>query len=405
MPTYSYKVRDKFGKLISGSMGSDNSEALALHFEAMGYTPISITEEGPGSQGASASGRFKKVKQEDLNMFSRQLVTLIKAGLPLLGSLNALVEQTKNPVMKEVALGLIKSIESGSSFSEALRRYPSIFSSLYVNTVRAGEAGGALDEVLARLADLGEHEARSMAKIQSALRYPIAAISVLVIAFFVLVTYVVPQFATIFESFKGELPIPTKILIWLSEAIKKYWYIALMLTALAVFAFKRFAATKSGRRILDRFKLKAPIVGQIVFLTTMSRFSRILAIMLKSGVPLLASLEMVSRATGNAVVEDAVKDITESVNQGKTMSAPMAKSRVFSTVMVQMMAIGEETGKIDELMFRVSDYYDEQSDNLINNLSTMIEPVLILFLGGIVLVLALAIFLPMWNMISLFKGG
>lgn len=405
MPTYSYRVRDKFGKLISGSMGSDNMEALALHFEAMGYTPISIKEEGSASEGPSVFSRTKKVKQEEINIFSRQLVTLIKAGLPLLSSLSAVVEQTKNPVMKETALGLIKSIESGSSLSEALRRYPPIFNSLYVNTVRAGEAGGALDEVLARLADLGEHEARSLAKIKSALRYPIAAISVLIIGFFVLVTFVVPQFVTIFETFKGNLPLPTRILIWLNMAIKKYWYIILILGVVSVFAFKKFAATKSGRRILDRVKLKAPIVGQIVFLTTMSRFARILAIMLKSGVPLLASLDMVARATGNAVVEDAVKDITASVNQGKTMSAPMAKSRVFSTVMVQMMAIGEETGKIDELMFRVSDYYDEQSDNLINNLSTMIEPVLILFLGGVVLLLALAIFLPMWNMIGLFKGG
>lgn len=404
MPIYKYKARDKFGKLVTGTIGGDNKDAVASHFESMGYVPVSIEEEGLAQQ-ISFLSRAKRVKLDDLNLFNRQLITLIKSGVPLLAGLNALVKQTKSPALKYAIQVMIKDIEGGSSFSDALRNHPQIFDELYVNTVKAGETSGQLDEILTRLTDLGEHELDMKTKIKAATRYPIITMSVLTIGFFILVTYVIPQFASLFDRYKGVLPLPTRMLIWLNRAIKDYWYITIILVAILIFAFKRFVSTKQGKRLLDNFKLKIPVIGPLIFIITMSRFSRITAIMIRSGVPILGALDMVSRTIGNIVIGDAIRDIKNSIHQGKGMAEPMRISKVFSPMVVQMVAIGEETGKVDELLFRVSEYYDQQADYMIKNLTTMIEPILVVILGCVVLLLALAIFLPVWNMMGLFRGG
>jgi len=403
MPTYRYRVRDRFGKLITGTIGGDNRSAVAVHFESMGYAPVSITEEGLSEQ-TPLLARFKKVKEEDMNLFNRQLVTLIKAGLPLMAGLSAIEKQTKSDLLKEIVRMLIKDIEGGMSFSDALARHPRIFDEMYVNAVKAGEVGGVLDEILARLAELGEHETNTKAKIKTATRYPVIAVSALCVGFSILVTYVIPRFVALFAKYHGELPLPTKILIFINNAIRNYWYIIIILGGVGVAVFRKFIRTKKGRRIWDGFKLKVPIFGPLVFMIIMSRFSRIMSILIRSGVPILEILDMVSNATGNVVIGDAIRDIMTSVNQGGSMAEPMVKSKVFSPMVIQMVAIGEETGRVDELLLRVSEYYDQQSDYVIQNLTTMIEPILVVIIGGAVLLLALAIFLPMWNMIRLFRS-
>ena len=403
MPTYKYKVRDKSGKLTSGTISGENRDAVAIHFESMDYTPISIEEAAQAQQISFFSG-FGRVKAEDMNLFNRQLVTLIKAGLTLASALSAIKKQTKSIVLKKAVDTIINDIEGGKSFSDSLSRHPSIFNELYINTVKAGEAGGTLDVILERLADLAEHETETNIKIKSATRYPIIAMVVLSIAFFVLSTFVVPQFVKLFDRFKGELPIPTKILIWMNVTITNYWYIAVIFVAVLIFVYKRFARTKFGRKFVDNIRLKIPVFGPLVFMLTMSRFARILSLMIKSGVPILGALELVAKTTGNSVVEGGIRDIIKSVNQGKSMSEPMASSKVFSPIVIQMVAIGEETGKIDDLLFHISEYYDQQSDYIIKNLATLIEPILIVIMGCAVLLLALAIFLPMWNMIGLFRS-
>lgn len=402
MPVYRYKARDKFGKLISGTIGGDNKDAVATHFESMEYTPVLIEEESK-VQKASVLDRFSRLRPEDKNLFNRQLVTLIKAGLPLLASLNAVINQTKSSILRDAIKVISRDIEGGSSLSDALSRHPRIFDELYINTVRAGEASGALDDVLERLADLGEHDFDTMSKIKSATRYPIIAITVLAIGFIILVTFVIPRFSALFSRFQAELPLPTRILIWINHAVRDYWYIIIVLIVASIFLFKKATDTTIGRHIWDNFKLKVPVFGPLVFMITMSRFARIMAIMLRSGVPILGILDMVSNTAGNVIIGDAIRDIAKSVNQGRGMAEPMARSKVFTPMVVQMVAIGEETGKVDELLFRVSEYYDQQSDYMIKNLTTLIEPILVVVLGCVVLLLALAIFLPMWNMIGLFK--
>ena len=402
MPQFRYRVRDKFGKLITGTIGGDDERAVATHFESMGYAPVSISREAT-TENISFMSRFKNVSMENLNLFNRQLVTLIKAGLPLLAGLNAIEKQTECDALRDIIRVIVKDIEGGSSFSEALTRHPRVFNEMYVSAVKAGEVGGVLDDILLRLAELGEHDAKTKDKITTATRYPLITIIFLVGGFFVLVTWVVPRFVSLFARFEGELPLPTKILIFINEAIRSYWYICLTVLAVLIVAFRKFTATHFGQKLWDAFKLKVPIFGPLVFMIIMSRFCRITAILIRSGVPILGILDMVSNATGNVVIGDAIKDIMASVNEGGSMAEPMAKSKVFTPMVIQMVSIGEETGKVVELLLRVSEYYDLLTDYMIANLTTMIEPILVVVIGCAVLMLALAIFLPMWNMIQLFK--
>ena len=400
MSTYKYKVRDKFGKVLAGTIGGDNKNAVASHFESKGYTPVTIEEEGL-SREITIFGGKRRVAPEDMNLFNRQLVTLANAGLPLLAALNAVGKQTKSPALGNTIQIIMRDIEGGSSLSDAMKRHPHIFDELYVNTVKAGETSGAMDEIFTRLADLGEHETDTKAKIKSSTRYPLIAVTVLIIGFAILVTYVVPKFAVIFKRYDTVLPLPTRILIWTNHAIVNYWYIAIILGGILAFGFKKLLNTSYGKRVWDTIRLKIPIFGPLFFIITMSRFCRIMSIMLRSGVPILAVLDMVSKSAGNVVIANAIKEVMESVNQGRGMAERMAKTKIFSPMVVQMVAIGEETGQLDTLLMRVSEYYDQQSDYMIKNLTTMIEPILVVVLGCVVLLLALAIFLPMWNMMSL----
>lgn len=402
MGTFRYKVRDKFGKAVSGVISGDTKETVAAHLSSMGYAPISV-EEIRQSRVAGVLKFFNRVSLEDLNLFTRQLVTLQKAGLPLLSGLAAIRRNTENRYFALVIGQIMADIESGSGFSAALAGRPGIFNELYVNMVKAGESAGTLDDMLERLAQLGEDELLMRSRIKSAFRYPAIVAATLVGAFFVVVGFVLPRFAVLFASYKVRLPLPTRLLLAVSVVIKNFWFVILLVLAAALFASIRFIKSPIGRPLWDGFKLRVYVFGRLMLMIVMSRFSRVAAMLIKSGLPILQVLELVKKTIGNIIVERAVENIRSSVAEGKGISEPMRISNLFPSMVVQMVAIGEETGKIDELLLRVAEYYDSQIEYTLKNLTTLIEPVLIFFLGFAVLAMSLAIFLPMWNMTQLFK--
>lgn len=390
---------------MTGIVHGNTQDAVAEELYGRGFIPIEITPEKKAriSKGGLSDFFGGGVKPEDMIVFSRQLATLIKAGISFMKSLETLIEQTKSAKLKTVIEGIRREVEGGSSFSEALAKYPHVFSPLYISMVRVGEEAGVLDEILERLASLLEHEAVTRARVKAAVRYPLLVIITLAAAFIFLTTFVVPKFAAIYASAKVTLPWPTRTLIFMNKALTHYWMVILGAIAGAVVLFKAYVKTPTGRWNYDKLKLKAPILGPIVERAVMSRFSRIFSTLYRSGIPMLHSLDIVSGTLGNVIIGRAVAIIKEDVREGKGLSAPMLKTGTFPPIVVQMVAVGEETGALDDMLIKVSDYYDLEVEYAIKNLSTTIEPVLVFCLAGGVLFLALGIFLPIWDMISVMK--
>ena len=404
MPNFRYKAKDRFGKSVSGVMAADNKDAVAAHLDSTGYTPVSIEDAGD-AKGVLVRmpNIFDRIKLEEVTLFTRQLMTLQQAGVTILASLYTLEKQTDNPRFKGIMRDLGSAIEGGSSLSDAFSKHPDVFSELYVNMIKAGEASGTLEEMLKRLAEFEEKEMETIAKIKAATRYPTIVLIALFCAFLVMVNVVIPKFTGIYGTFNAQLPLPTRVLLGLSYVMRHFWYLIVIGAAGSIYLFHRYINTKMGRLQWDSFKLKVPIFGKLTSMLVMSRFARTLAVLLKSGLPVLQVLDMVSRTVGNTKISLAVDALAESVKEGKGISGPMGASGLFPPMIIQMVAVGEETGKVDELLMKVSEYYDQQSDYMMENLSTMIEPIFVLGLGGMVLSMALAIFLPMWNLIGVFK--
>jgi MSHA biogenesis protein MshG len=404
MPNYQYKARDKFGKLVSGLMSADSPDAASAKLRDTGYTPVSIQ---PAKEALALKGffsNFRRVSFAEVNIFTRQFYVLQKAGLPILLSLSALREQAANRRLQEIINQLQRDIEKGLSLSQALEKHPRVFNRLYVSMIKSAEASGRLDEILERLAILGEHEELVRLRVKSATRYPLMVVIAIIIGFISLATLVIPRFALLYSQFKVELPLPTKILIWTNIALVGYWWLILVLGFGASVLLRRLINTAAGRLWWDSLKLKLPVFGGLLQKIILSRFSRTTAILLRSGVPILQILELSASGCGNLIIARTIEHIRQSVNEGKGLWEPMKLSGRFPAVVVQMVAVGEETGKLDELLLHVSDYYDSQIDYTVSNLVSLIEPLLILVLGCAVLFMALGIFLPMWNLTQLFKG-
>ncbi|MDD5097395.1 MAG: type II secretion system F family protein, partial [Candidatus Omnitrophica bacterium] len=382
---------------------ADDESAIAAKLNQLGYTPISIIETRQESKITKFLGSAVRVKFADLNMFTRQLATLQKAGLPILLALSALREQTENKIFKEVISQISRDIESGLSLSGALEKYPLIFDPLYLNMVASGEASGKLDQVLERLASLREHDQSIRLRIKSATRYPLIVVIAIIVGFVVLTTLVIPRYAKIYAQYTTALPLPTQILLGINYAVTKLWWLLIIAGVAAYFLFKQYINTKLGRFTWDSFKLKIPIFGPLFLKLSISRFTRITGTLMRSGIPILKILDISSGSTGNVVVSKAIQNIKNNVAEGKGMAEPMKISGLFPPIVTQMVAVGEETGKLDDLLIHVADYYDEQVDYTVNNLTSLIEPILIFVLGLAVLFMALGIFLPMWNLMSIFK--
>ena len=404
MTQYRYKARDKDGAVQSGVMEAVKKEAVADQLSGMGYIPVRIEEQGRSLPDVNdLLRRLTRVAPQDIIVFSRQLSTLMGAGVPFVQSLATIERQTENSRLKAAVVDMRKNVEAGAAFSDALAKHPGIFNKMYVSMIRAGETAGLLDEILNRLALLAEHEAETRARVKTAVRYPLLVVVAVCSAFAFLVTFVIPKFSAIYAQFKTELPMPTRILIGINYAVQHYWYLILLGLVLLVGGLIWYLRTQNGRWQWDRLKLKLPVFGVLFQKVAFSRFARVFGAMQKSGISMMLTLEIVAETVGNVVIARVVDQMREDLREGKGLVEPMEASGMFPPLVIQMISVGEETGNIDTMLAKVSDYYDMDVEYTLRNLSTLIEPILLLFLGGMVLFMALGIFLPMWNMISLFK--
>jgi len=403
LTNFDYKARDKYGILATGILDAENEQAASAALEEQGLVPVSISARETASFGLNKFfSRFEKVSLQELIVFVKQLSAVLDSGIPLLEGLEAISEQIKSPNFQETILNIKKDIEQGSSFSEALQKYPKIFSSLIVNMVRAGEKAGILVEVLDKLGDLLEKELVNYKTIKAATSYPMYVVMSLVGGFLVVVTWVIPKFSSIFSSFKTELPLPTRILIGINYVIVTFWPI-ILLSGLAVFyLFRKSLQSDTGRLQWDRFILSMPIIGPIVARLLLARFFNMLSAMLASGITMVEALNISSAIVGNKVISQVIDGIRDDVIEGKTLSVPMKEAKLFPPIAIQMVAIGERSGKLSEMLNKVSVYFDRETAYAIANLTTLIEPILIFCMGLLVLFLALGVFLPMWSMMQLF---
>lgn len=404
MPNFKYSARDSFAKSVTGVIVAGNKDEAAKKLQEMGYFPLTITEVYEFAAGEILK-KFKRVKLEEVNTFTRQLYSLQKAGIPLLGCLETISLQTTNRYFKIVIEEIAQDIRGGLSFSESLKKYSRIFDSVYISMIKSAESSGMMVDILERLTGLIEQQIDTRSRIKAATRYPMIAFFVLCLGFLILVTFVIPRFASVYSQFNAALPLPTRILIAINIALQKFWYLFLLGIIGAIFTFSRFINSKTGRPVWDNFKLKVPVFGSLVSMLVMSRFTRVTAILMKSGVPTLEILDLVAAASGNTIIGRAIMNIKESVKQGRGISGPMKVSGLFPPIVVQMVYAGEQSGKVDELLLSAADYYDRESGYMIKNLTTYIEPIMIFVLAGMVLVMALGIFMPMWNLIKVFKQG
>ena len=399
---FQYRVRDKGGKELKGSLSGDSQALVITKLRSMGYVPIQITEVKPGLK-REIHLRPGKVKQKDLAVFSRQFATMINSGLTLLRALAILEQQTESTILAKVIGEVRQDVETGSSLSAALGKHPKSFPSIYTAMVRAGEAGGVLDTVLTRLADTIEREVALRQKIKSAMTYPVVVLGMVICIMSAMLLFVVPTFKDLYADLGGTLPLPTRILLALSDIVKKYFLIIVGLFVMFMFFFRRWAKTPAGRFAVDRFKLRAPVFGPLVQKTAISRFARTLGSLAQSGVPLLQSLDIVSDTVGNSVVSRALDDVKEGVRQGESLSKPLEKHAVFPPMVVQMLSVGEETGALDTMLGKVADFYDDEVTATVEALTSLIEPIMIAFVGGGVGLMVVALYMPMFNIINLVK--
>lgn len=402
MPNFEYKAIDASGSEVTEVMEAQDSAAVAEHLDKLGYLPLRIKQRSKSSNLQLFSNR-KKLKQAEIIVFTRQLVTLLRAGVPLLSCLEALVEQTESETLKEIIQKIYVDIESGLSLSDALKKYPRGFSELYVNSIKAGELGGALDEVLERLTQLMEHEQETKARVKSAMRYPIIVIVTLVLAFVALIMLVVPNFIKLFDKMGVELPLPTRLLIGFHSLMVNYWYLLIVGIAAVVFAFLKYIKSEKGAYQWDLFKINAPVFGNLNLKTAMSRFTRMFETLNSSGLPILQTLDITAKTVGNVVIGKEIEKAAQGILQGEGLAAPLGESKIFPPMVIRMISIGEQSGSLDEMLMNVSKHYDAEVDYAVKNLTSMIEPILTVGVGAIVLFLALAIFLPMWDLTKIAK--
>ncbi|HZW14203.1 MAG TPA: type II secretion system F family protein [Noviherbaspirillum sp.] len=402
MPFFAYKARNARGEMLQGVLESADSGAVADQLFSTGVTPIEIVETRKPTAGGSSGwwARFTepKVRSIDVQLFSRQLYTLLKAGVPIMRGLAGLQESAINKSFARVVQDLRESLDSGRELSAAMRRHPDVFSPFYLSMVRVGETTGRLEEIFLRLFDHLEFERDMRERVKTALRYPIFVLTAMVVAIAVINIFVIPAFAKVYAGFNAELPIMTRVLIASSNFTVQFWPLILAVIAGAGIAFKMFIDTPKGRFQWDKFKLRLPIVGKILLKGALSRFARSFALSSKSGVPIVQGLSVVSQTVDNAYISSRVEQMRDGVERGESILRTAVASGVFTPVVLQMVAIGEETGAIDDLMDEIAAMYEREVDYELRTLSAQIEPILITGLGILVLILALGVFLPIWDL-------
>jgi MSHA biogenesis protein MshG len=402
MPFYAYKGRDGRGQAVQGVLEGADSGAVAGQLFNVGVTPLEITPSAPPRQGGGADFlaqlTAKKVTHHEVLLFSRQMYTLLKAGVPILRALAGLQESAINPSLRRVIADLRVSLDAGRELSTAMRRHPDVFSEFYVSVVRVGETTGQLEEVFNRLFSYLDFEREVRERIKTALRYPTIVIVVVTIAIAIVNFFVIPAFARIFETSRVPLPLLTRVLVASSDFFLAYWWFLAAAIALAIVAFVTYTRTVQGRHNWDRFKLRIPVVGRIVFKATLARFARAFALASRSGVPIVQGLTVVAAVVDNTYLSRRIEQMREGVERGESILRTAVTTGVFTPVVLQMIAVGEETGEMDDLMDEIAEMYEREVDYEIKNLAANIEPLLTIFLGILVLILALGVFLPIWDL-------
>lgn len=400
MPFFYYTGRDTGGSLVKGVLESTDSSALVNLLLASNITPIDISEKAKAAPAAAKSGSIFKDKIEtiDVMLFSRQMYTLLKAGIPIMKALGGLQASTQNKAFAEVIGDLRVSLDSGRELSAALREHPKVFNNFYVNMVRVGETTGMLDQIFLRLFDYIEFERFMRDQIKAALRYPTFVVIAMIVAIAIVNVFVIPAFAKVFESMHAELPPLTTLLLNLSNFTIHYWPYLLVSIIVLVYGFKQFISSPEGRYKWHRFILTTPIAGKIVHKGTMARFARSFALATKNGVPITQALNLVSQTVDNDYIGQKIDDMRMGVERGETILRTANNSGVFNPLVLQMIAVGEESGSLDDLMQEIADMYQRDVEYEIKTLGAQIEPILIIFLGIMVLLLALGIFLPIWDL-------
>lgn len=405
MPVYAYKGIDSAGKNVNGIVDAESDKAARLKLRRSGTFTTNISLEGGARQGGSflqSLPFFKKVKTPELAHMTRQLSTLLNANIPLVDALGALQDQIENPNLKKAISEIKNKVVEGSRLAQSLKSFPDIFNPLFIHMVEAGEASGALEQVLARLADFTESQAELTSKVKGALMYPLIMSLVGMGLMFYLLVSVVPKIVKVFEnSDNAVLPLPTRILMWVSEFAQDYWYLIILFGCLLIWLYKKYSRTPDGRFKIDRYSLKAPIFGELFRKIAISRFSRTLSTLLKSGVQLLQALDIVKNVVNNVVLAKAIETTKDSVREGESVAEPLKRSGQFPPMVVHMIAVGEKTGSLEVMLEKVADSYDTEVNTIVGSLTTLLEPIMILVMGSVVTFIVLSILLPILKMSEL----
>lgn len=402
MATFAYTAVNKEGKRITGTVETHSEEAVAQLLTKQGFRPIIIKEHKASKKVGDIKLPFgNKVKGKDLVIFTRQLSTMINAGVPLVRSLNTLQEQTPSKVFKAQLQAVSKDVESGISLGEALEKHPDTFSPIYVNMVRAGEAGGILDDILKKLAAQQEKDASIRKKVKSASTYPLILVFITIGAFFALTIFVIPKIGSIFTELTdggGTLPIQTRVMLGISDFMRTKWYILLVVGIILMIAFQRWRKTPKGKHQFDYLLLRTPVLKVVITKVAIARFARIFASLMAAGVSVLETLEVTSKAIGNSVIEKELLNAAKDVKNGKQLSEPLSQSKYFPPIVSQMLAVGEETGQTETVLLKVAEFYEEDVDALVEGLSSIIEPIMIAVMGGMVGIIAASVLGPITSL-------
>lgn len=393
MPEFKYKVRTKAGKEIEGEIESKDLESAKALLTRQGFSVDSIKKK-PKEIVLFA----EKVVEKDIVVFTRQFAVMIAAGLPLVQCLTLLANQAEKKTFSTTINDIRKSVETGDTFSDALRKHPKTFETLYSNMIEAGEVGGILDVILVRLADYMEKAMKLKSKVKSALVYPISIVVIAIVVVAFLMIFVIPIFAQMFSELGGNLPGPTQIVMTVSDIFQHYTHYMIGAGFAFTFFFKRFYNTARGRITIDTLALKVPVFGPLIRKVAVAKFTRTFGTLISSGVPIIQALDIVARTAGQKVVENAIVGTIESIKEGQTLAAPLSKSDVFPPMVVQMIAVGEETGALDTMLEKIADFYDDEVDTAVDALTALLEPILMVFLGIVIGFIVIAMYLPIFKM-------
>jgi type IV pilus assembly protein PilC len=398
MPVFEYTARNAAtGQILKGTLDVPSKDEVLKHIKQQKMIMVNVREQP--KQLSFSLGR-SGIKTRDIVIFTRQFATMINAGLPLVQSLDILAKQTENPALGDVTRQVVFDVESGHTLADAFSKHPKAFTELYVNMVAAGEAGGILDTILMRLATFLEKSDALIRKVKGAMVYPGVIFSVAGIAVATLLIFVIPTFQKMFASVGMELPLPTRIVIGMSDFLINYWWLLILMIGGAVYAIRQYYATSDGRKKIDQMMLNAPVLGDLLRKSAVSRFTRTLGTLISSGVSILDGLEITAKTAGNRVIHDAVMESRNSIAGGETIAGPLEKSKVFPPMVISMIAVGEQTGGLDEMLSKIADFYDEEVDVAVSALLSLMEPMMIVVLGVIVGGMVVAMYLPIFDMMN-----